>query len=336
MSAIVKHVTIVGLGLIGGSVGMAIRRRRLAGDVVGFSRNPATARRAKTLGAIDRGAATIREAVREAELVVLAAPADCIVELGREAASCMRPGGVLTDVGSTKAQIVRRLEAALRANTVSFVGGHPLAGSEQRGIDAARAELFDGSTCLLTKTARTSARALAIVRRFWRSLGCRVVTMTPPRHDALLAATSHLPHLLAWSLVSSLPRDAHDAAPPSLLDMTRIADSDPELWDDIVLSNRRALLAAVDRFEGELRRLRSLIARGRSAALRRRLAIARARRHALDTRSLDTRNRGLAPPLAPLFRQMTIVGLELIGGSVGMAIRARLEGDGDETCQIAL
>ena len=275
-----RQITIVGLGLIGGSLGMALRRRRLARTVVGVSRHPASLRRAKRLGALDRGTPDLARAAAGADVVVLATPVDAIAPFGRRAARSMRPGSVLTDVGSTKAAIVRALERGLPRG-VHFVGAHPIAGSERRGIEAADAQLFDGAVCILTPTARTDRRALQAVRRLWAPLAGRVVTMSPDRHDRLLAQLSHLPHLVACSLVGavtgSLPR-----SPQSFLDMTRIAQSDPDLWDDIFLSNRANLLEAMDRFDARWRALRRLLAGSRRLALRRTLARAQSRRHALE------------------------------------------------------
>lgn len=275
-----NQVTIVGLGLIGGSAGMAAKRRRLARTVVGLSRSMATVRRARARGAIDWGTTDPARAVRDADLVVLATPVDTLVPQALRLARLMRPGAVLTDVGSTKAAVVEALDRRLPSR-VRFVGSHPVAGSEQRGLEAAEPRLFDGSLCVVTPTARTNRRALAAVSRFWTGLGMRVVTMSPARHDRCLAGGSHLPHLIAWALAGSvtpgLPR-----APRSFLDMTRLADSAPELWDDIFLSNRAPLLRALAAFAKELERLRRAIARGDRASLRRRLARAKARRDALE------------------------------------------------------
>ncbi|MBI3331282.1 MAG: prephenate dehydrogenase/arogenate dehydrogenase family protein [Candidatus Omnitrophica bacterium] len=275
-----KQVTIVGLGLIGGSLGMALRRRRLARAVVGVSRRPASLRRARRLGAIDWGTTDLARAASGADVVVLATPVDAIVPYGRRAARAMRPGGVLTDVGSTKAAVVRALARGLPRG-VSFVGAHPIAGSERRGVEAADARLFDGTLCILTPTARTDRRALRVVRRLWTSLGGRVVTMSPDRHDRLLAGLSHLPHLVACSLIGAMT-GALPRPPQSFLDMTRITQSDPDLWDDIFLSNRVHLLRAMDRFEARWRALRRLVAGSRRRALRRALARAHSRRHALE------------------------------------------------------
>lgn len=276
----VNQVTIVGLGLIGGSIGLAVRRRRTAATVVGLSRTAATIRRARARGAIDWGTTDPARAVRDASLVIIATPVDDIVSRAVQVARFMRPGGMLTDVGSTKAAMVEALDRRLPSR-VRFVGSHPVAGSEQRGLEAAEPRLFDGSLCVVTPTARTNRRALAAVSRFWTGLGMRVVTMSPARHDRCLAGGSHLPHLIAWALAGSvtpgLPR-----APRSFLDMTRLADSAPELWDDIFLSNSAPLLRALAAFAKELERLRRAIARGDRTCLRRRLARAKARRDALE------------------------------------------------------
>lgn len=275
-----NRVTIIGLGLIGGSLGMALRRRRLATTVAGWSRKPSTLRHAKQRGAIDVGTTDLRRAVQDADVVVLATPVETIVPYAVRLAQWMRPGSVLTDVGSTKAQIVRALERRLPSG-VAFVGGHPLAGSEQRGIDAARADLFDGSLCILARTARTDRRALRRVARLWSRLCRRVVAMEPQRHDRLLAAISHVPHLMAFSLINATDPSALACAPRSFLDATRVAQSDPELWDDIFLSNRAALRAAAGRFERAWRTLQRLLSRRDRVALRRFLAEAKKRRDAL-------------------------------------------------------
>ena len=276
-----KPVTIVGLGLIGGSLGKAVRRKRLARTVVGLSRSSSTLRRAKRRGAIDVGTTDGARAVRDADLVILATPVDLIVPTGTRLARFMRPGSLLTDVGSTKTQVVRALERSLPAG-ITFVGAHPLAGSELQGIDAATPALFDGAVCVLTRTVHTDRRALRRLIRFWRPLVGRVVTMSPQAHDRVLAGVSHLPHLIAYCLAGAASLKPLPSAPPSFLNMTRIAKSDPDLWDDILLSNRAALRAAADRFERRWRTLRALLARGDRAALRRFLADAQSMRHALD------------------------------------------------------
>jgi len=278
--AYVKQITIVGLGLIGGSLGLALRRRKLARRVVGLSRSMATVRRAKALGAIDAGTTEGRQAVADSELVVIATPVSRIVPIARRLARWMPQGAIVTDVGSTKSAMVRQLGRLPRG--ITFVGGHPLAGSEQRGLAAAHAGLFRDATVIVTPSARTNRRALQTVRQLWRRLGCRVVTMNPQQHDRVLAAFSHLPHALAFCLVQAADSAKMLTPPQSFLDMTRIAKSDPGLWEAIFLSNRAQLLKAMQAFDRQWRPLRRDLAASRRAALRRRLGVAKATRDALD------------------------------------------------------
>ena len=278
---LLDRVTIVGLGLIGGALGMALRRKRLAREVVGVSRRTATIAQAKRRGAIDRGTTSLEAGVRDADIVVLATPVDRIVPLAKRAARAMRRGAIVTDVGSTKGEIVRALEGRLPSGVV-FVGAHPLAGSEQRGLAAARPDLFDGSRCILTATRRTSRRALRIIRRLWQPLVRRVLVMDLPTHDRLLAAVSHVPHLVAFALVHAATPSELRMVPPSFLEATRVAKSDPDLWDDILLSNRGAIRSAMDRFDISWRTFRAALTRGNHRALAHLLRRASIRRRSLD------------------------------------------------------
>jgi len=278
--ALFKRVTIVGLGLIGGSLGMAIRSKRLARQVVGLSRTRRALWRAKRLDAIDIGTTNAKQGVRDADLVILATPVDFIVPSAKRLAGFMSAGSVVMDVGSAKGTIVRALEGRL-PHGVAFVGAHPLAGSEQQGIAAAKPELFDESGCIVTATAHTDRRALGIVRHFWRRLGCQVVVMDPATHDRLLAVVSHLPHLLAFCLVAATDHRALQVAPRSFLEATRVAKSDPDLWDDILFSNRAALLKALDRLTRHLGQARTVLARADRPALQRFLRRANRLRHRL-------------------------------------------------------
>ena len=278
--AAVNRVTIIGLGLIGGSLGMAIRKKRLAREVVGFSRKPSTLKAAKRKGAIGSGSTHLRAAVAGADIVVLATPVDLIVPLAKQIALWMKPGSVITDVGSTKAKIVATLDRSLPKH-VGFVGGHPIAGSEERGIEAADGALFDGSLCILTPTRKTAAKALKQVADLWKPLVSQVVILGPKEHDRLLGATSHLPHLLAFALAGAVTPAGLPQAPRSFLDMTRIAKSDPDLWDDILLSNREELVRLMDHFSKQWRTLRQALAANDSRVLRKILAQAKAQRDAL-------------------------------------------------------
>jgi len=275
-----NRVTIVGLGLIGGSLGMAIRRHRLARRVIGLSRKASTLREAARRGAIDEGTTNPLQAVGAADVVVIATPVEAVVPIAQRLAPFMPARSILTDVASTKGGIVRALERSM-PSPVSFIGGHPLAGSEQSGIRASRAELFEGSLCLLTATARTDRRALHVVRRLWTPLVRRVVVMDPQRHDRLVAAVSHLPHLLAFCLVGATPPRAVAIAPRSFLEATRVARSDPTLWSEIFFSNSSALVTAGEQFDRRWRLLRDQLVHGDRAALGRFLRRAQVIRHAL-------------------------------------------------------
>ena len=276
-----NRITIIGLGLIGGSLGMAVRKKRLAREVVGFSRKPSTLIEAKRKGAIDRGETNLRAAVSGADMVVLATPVDLIVPLAKQAARFMKPGSVITDVGSTKAEIVAALDNRLPAS-IAFVGGHPIAGSEQRGIDAACANLFDGSLCILTPTRQTPAKAIKQVSALWKPLVAQLITMGAKKHDQLLGATSHLPHLLAFCLAGVIDASCLPQAPRSFLEMTRLAKSDPDLWDDILLSNREELVQLMDLFSKQWRAVRETLTGNDHRVLRNILSRAKAQRDALD------------------------------------------------------
>ncbi len=273
-----QRIAIVGLGLIGGSLGMVLRRRKLAHTVVGFSRNPATLRAAKSLGAIDEGTGDLKTAVREADIVVLATPVSEIVPLALRCARFMKPGAILTDVGSSKGEIVAALDRLL-PKAVAFVGAHPVAGSEKRGIGAATSAIFDASSyCIITPSARTNRRALRTVSSLWGGVVPKITQLPAKRHDALLAATSHLPHALAFALSASAPDGGLPSMPRSFLEMTRVAKSDPDLWAAILLSNRSAVAAAWREFDRSSAALRKAITRKDRKALTRLLAKAKARR----------------------------------------------------------
>ncbi len=267
MSPRFGQVTIVGLGLMGGSLGLSLKRRRLASRVMGVSRSASTVRHAKRMGAIDDGTVSLEDGVRDAQLVVLATPVDTIVPLAQRAARAMPSSSIITDVGSTKHVIVEALERT-GSSRVAFVGTHPLTGSEQRGLGASRADLYDDATCIVTKTSRSNRRAVETVTRFWRVLARRVLVMDPRRHDRLLAEVSHVPHMLAFALIEAASAEALATAPRSFLDLTRVAKSDADLWDDILISNRHAVLAGIRRVEAESKRIQRLLRRQDAHGLR--------------------------------------------------------------------
>lgn len=258
-------LAIVGVGLIGGSIGLAARRRAVADQILGIDVDPDVLERALRRGAIDE-AATDAEAAARADLIVFCLPVDRLVNQVLAVAPQCRPDAILTDCGSTKAAILRDLEAKLPAG-VRFVGGHPLAGSEKQGPDNADAELFEGRLVVLTPTAQTDDAAVVKMAAFWESLGAKVQHMTPADHDRSVALTSHLPHVVASALAGVVTLDLVELAASGFRDTTRVASGSPTLWTGILQANREAILAALDRFDKRLDDFRQALQMGDSAAI---------------------------------------------------------------------
>lgn len=288
-----KQVVIIGVGLIGGSLGMIIRRRGLADQVVGVGRRVENLKTAVALGAIDRYVADPQEAVRGAELVVLATPVDTYERHLQEWAPCLNAGAIVSDVGSVKGTLVERAELAMPSG-VHFVGAHPIAGKEKTGVAAGSEQLFRGARCILTPTKRTDPTALARVRQLWEEAGSVVLTMDPHDHDQILGAVSHLPHVAAFALVNTLA-DLRDQQVPSLdlaghsggglRDTTRIAASSPEMWRDIFMWNRDNVVSYIDRYTRVLEELKHLIKTGDAAGIEKSLERAKGEREKLNTAS---------------------------------------------------
>jgi prephenate dehydrogenase len=251
-------LTIVGVGLIGGSIGLSAKTRTNTRRVVGVGRNPDTLARARDLGAIDEFTTDLAAGVRSADAVVFCSPVDQIARQAREAAGYARPGALFTDAGSTKANIVRNLDGHLPAH-IRFVGAHPLAGSEKQGAEHARADLFEGRVCVLTPTPRTDLAALEWATLFWSALGCEVKRLTPEEHDLALATTSHLPHFVAALLAARLPDKWQPFTATGFRDTTRIASGDPALWAAIARENALGLAHALDQFAAQLDDLRKAV-----------------------------------------------------------------------------
>jgi prephenate dehydrogenase len=262
----ISTLTIVGVGLIGGSIGLAARRRGLAQRVLGVGRHPDSLERAKSLGAIDATFLDLLPAVPEADLVVFCTPVDQIADQVLAAAPACKPGVLLTDAGSTKGQIVQAIDGRIPAGA-SFVGSHPLAGSEKRGPEHADANLFQDRLTVITPTSRTDAASLERTKSFWQALGSRVRMMSPEDHDRALALTSHLPHLLACALAGILPSEHHELTASGFRDTTRIAAGDPVLWKAIFEHNRVAVLSALRSLTGRLDQFRHALEAGNWARL---------------------------------------------------------------------
>lgn len=274
-------LTIVGVGLIGGSIGLAAKRRGVARRVRGLGRQQTSLDRALAVGAIDEAHLDPQAAVAGADLVVFCTPVDQIADQVLSFAKHCESAALLTDAGSVKAEIVDRVEANLLEAGPHFVGSHPLAGSEKRGPDFADARLFEGRLTVVTPTPRTLAKAVDRVTGFWAALGSQVKMMSPADHDRALAATSHVPHLLAAALAGALPPELRELTATGFRDMTRIAAGDPRLWTAIFAQNRASLLEALGRVEGRLHEFRQALESGNNAAIDQLLAEAKEARDAL-------------------------------------------------------
>ena len=281
-----KRVAIVGVGLIGGSFAAALRRAGAVATVVGVDRNPQALERAAALGVIDALAESVSDAAAGADLVVVAVPVRAIGPVLHDIALALDPGAVVTDVGSTKEEVTRAARAELRQLFPRFVPGHPIAGREASGVEAATPELFKGARVVLTPTQETAAEAVDLVRTCWEAAGGRVALLDAARHDRIFAAVSHLPHLLSFALVSEIASrpDAAELlgfAAGGFRDFTRIAASSPEMWRDVALQNRAALLEELDRYGARLAVFRERVDKGDGPGLQRLMAEARASRQAL-------------------------------------------------------
>jgi len=277
-----KTVAIVGVGLIGGSIGLALRERGLADQVIGIGRRQPSLRTARRVGAVTNTTIDPAKGVAGAELIVVCTPVGRIVEDVRRAVQCCPEGTLVTDAGSTKLSIVEALDEGLPRGC-RFLGSHPLAGSEKAGAAHARADLFEGRITILTPTKNTRAEDFDTLEGFWSSLGAVVIQMSPADHDRALAVTSHLPHVAAAALVRMQPESHFRLASSGLLDTTRIAAGDPALWRQIVALNRDNVLAALEQYQRQLAAFRTAIQQRDEAALENLLSQAKKNRDALGS-----------------------------------------------------
>ncbi|MDY6913288.1 MAG: prephenate dehydrogenase [Planctomycetota bacterium] len=277
-----QHVTVIGVGLMGGSLGLAIKARNPRVKIAGVGRRKRSLDDALTVGAIDTAHLDAAEAAGQSDLIILATPVGAFERHLRVIAPVLRRRAIVTDVGSTKAAVVR---AALRVlgKSAPFVGSHPMAGSEHKGVRFAKANLFDGTTCIITPTAQTPQAAARRVEKLWRLLGMRVVRLTPAAHDKAMARISHLPHALASLLMVLAKKADLDVSASGFRDTTRLASGDAEMWRDIFLTNRKAILAAIDEFDEVLYHLRDLIQLGDAPGIEKFLTVAKRRRDGMRT-----------------------------------------------------
>lgn len=269
MPRLFERITIAGVGLIGGSLGGAVRKLGLAGEVVGFGRRRDNLDIALQRGLIDRYETEAPRAARGADLLLLAVPVQSMRAVATACAPELAPGAIVTDAGSTKLSVVRELEACLPPE-IAVVGAHPIAGGEESGAAAADIEVFRGRECIVTPGERATLEATEKVCELWRSVGMRVSRMDPARHDRVLAWVSHLPHAIAFALVRALAAGDPTVAQhggPSWHELTRIAASSPEMWRDIFRTNAEAIGGAIDEFVAVLQELRATIAVGDEVVL---------------------------------------------------------------------
>ena len=279
MAFMFRRMVIAGVGLIGGSLALAARERGLVEEVIGYGRGEKNLRVALKKGMIDNYFLRSHEIPFETDFLVLGTPVQSTVPLMEEFMGCLRPDCIVSDVGSVKAEIVRAMDKLLPP-TLPFVGAHPIAGGEQWGAEAARANLFVGQRCILTPTRKTDPAALKKVAALWRKVGAKVEELDADVHDQILGLVSHLPHALVYALVNLMSRakvdstDVIEYCGGGFKDFTRIASSRPELWRDIFLLNRRAVSKGLADYIRSLERLKRMIDNGQGAALEKEFVLA--------------------------------------------------------------
>lgn len=286
-------VAILGTGLIGGSIGLALQRLPEVERVTAYDRNSDAAKRAVERGAADSSAGSPAEAVRDVDVVFLATPVGALTQVAIESAPGLQKGVIVTDVGSTKTKVVVELERVIGSTGASYIGGHPMAGTEDEGIEAARAGLFEGAWWILTPTERAESSAFQRLHTLLTSLGAHVMAMDPAQHDELLAVISHLPHLTATALMTLAAERGRDHAGLLALaaggfrDVTRVAASNPDIWIDICRENQAAITAILEQFTTRLMQLKHLIETGDEPTLRKLLLTAREDRRGLGATPTD-------------------------------------------------
>jgi len=267
-----QKITIVGVGLLGGSLGLAIKQRKLAAKVDGFVRRTVSIKECESLALVDHATRDIKRAVENADLVILCTPIGRMAQLTREMLPALKPGAIVTDVGSAKATVVGELEPLIAGAGAHFVGGHPIAGGEKTGPSAARPDLFNDSLCVVTPTRASDRGAVAQIQEFWEAVGSRVLELSPSAHDDLVSRSSHLPHVVAAELANYVlspvhPKEQAAVCASGFRDTTRIASGSPEMWRDIALANRENLGRVLGVFIDDLQEFRLALENRDSAAI---------------------------------------------------------------------
>ena len=261
-------IAVIGVGLLGASLAKACKERGLVNEVVGYGRNRKNLEKAKELNIIDHCPADLSDAVSDADLIVLCTPVSTIVPLIQNLIPQVKPGVLITDVGSVKDSVVHGADKVVPEG-IFFVGSHPIAGGENSGLEASTANLYQDAKCIVTPTDKTDTTALKKINTLWHAVGMNVISLTTDEHDFIFGAVSHLPHIVAYALMNTLGtlktpenRDVTAFSGTGLKDITRIASSDPVMWRDICLSNRNYSLDLIDRFQNKLEKIRNTIEKG--------------------------------------------------------------------------
>jgi cyclohexadieny/prephenate dehydrogenase len=304
-----KKVALIGFGLIGGSIARAAKAQNLASEIVTSARSEKTRARVTELGIVDRVVATNAEAVKDADLVILCIPVGACGPVAQEIAPHLKAGAIVSDVGSVKGAVVRDMAPHLPANA-HFVPAHPVAGTEHSGPDSGFAELFINRWCILTPPEATDPAAVDKLRAFWAGMGAKVEVMTPDHHDMVLAITSHLPHLIAYTIVGTAEElgqvtssEVINFSAGGFRDFTRIAASDPIMWRDVFLANKDAVLEMLGTFNEDLSKLTRAIRRGDGEALFEHFTRTRAIRRGIVDVGQDSAAPDFGRPLANLAKK---------------------------------
>ncbi|MHC4259012.1 MAG: prephenate dehydrogenase [Planctomycetota bacterium] len=275
-----RQVTVIGLGLLGGSITLGISRSFRGVKTVGYTHRAATRRKSKDLAVASEIVDDMNASVCGADLVILATPIRTFEKIFGRISDSLRPGCIVTDVGSTKV-LVHKWAAKMLPRGVHYVGSHPIAGSEQRGVEFARDDLFDQATCILTTTKNSNRRAIDILKGFWSDLGCSVRLMRPRDHDRIFANVSHLPHIVAASLINANSAKDLKSAGKGFMDTSRIASGPANIWADVLLTNATNTTKGIDKIIAELLKLKKAIKNGNERQIEKLLEAARVKRATL-------------------------------------------------------
>ena len=278
-----RKITIVGVGLLGGSIGLAARQRRIAGEIAGYVRRAASLKDCERAAAVDYATTDLLAAVSNSDLVILCTPLAQMRSLAEQLVPALKRGAIVTDVGSVKAGVVRELEPVIARAGACFIGSHPMAGGEKMGVQAARADLYAGAACVVTPTRKSAPAAVRRLERFWKSLGARTLRLDAAHHDLLVSRSSHLPHVTAAALAGLVldpkqPSSKSGLCATGFRDTTRIASGSPEMWRDIALANRDNLAQSLDAFVSELKKFQAALKKGDANAVEKFFATAKERR----------------------------------------------------------